>query len=100
VLGPLTALALLLYFWGRFRSESGQHASYAVPWSDVEHVVRLPSDPEVLGFVLARPIGAEGTPEQVFFAPTAGVDTLIDALRADGPPSLPIDLPDPTEPVD
>ena len=100
ILGPVTVAALLLYFWSRFRSEYGHQGSFAVPWSDVEHVVRLPADPEVVGFVLARPLGAAGTPEQVFFAPTQGVEALIDALRADGPASLPIDLPDPAEPVD
>jgi len=100
VLGPLSAAAMVWYFWSRFRSETGRHGSYAVPWSDVEHVVRLPSDPEVLGFVLARPLGPPGSPEQVFFAPTVGIDALIDALRADGPASLPIDLPDPVEQED
>lgn len=100
ILGPLTALALLTWFWARFRAEQGHRGSYAVPWSEVEHVVRLPSDPEVLGFVLAGPLAREGTPEQVFFAPTAGVEALIDALRADGPAALPIDLPAPFEAVD
>lgn len=92
ILGPVVMAALLLYFWSRFRAEFGQSGAFEVPWSAIEHVVRLPADPEVLGFVLAGPIGRAGTPEQVFFAPVAGVESLAAAILEAAPSSLSVDL--------
>lgn len=92
ILGPMTMVALLLYFWSRFRAEYGSHGRHAIPWHMVEHVVRMPADPDVIGLVLARPLAGDGTPEQVFFAPTQGVEHLVVVIRANGPTALTIDL--------
>jgi hypothetical protein len=101
----VTILAVGGILWLRFRAEGGRHGIFRVPWAEVEHVVRLASNPDVVAFVFAHPIDGARSPDQVFFAATAGVDALVDELRADAPPSLTIDvesalLPSPEEPAD
>jgi hypothetical protein len=92
VLLPGTAVLVAGLLWLRYRAETGQDRVYAVPWADLEHVARLPASPDVLAFVLARPLGGNGGPEQVFFAATEGMDALVGALRECAPPTLSWDL--------
>lgn len=65
---------------------------HRVPWSDVEHVVRMPAQPEVVCFVLQRPVGRSRGPETLFFAPgTEDVTRFLASVRSLGPAGLPID---------
>jgi hypothetical protein len=91
VLMPGAVLVVGVLMWLRFRSDVGVAGVHSVPWSQVEHVVRLPSSPDTLAFVLTGPVAGHGSPEQVYFAPTAGIEDLVDALRSAGPASLTID---------
>ena len=92
---PASAALLALVAWGvwiTFRSEYGWRGVHAVAWAQVEHVARLPADPDVVAIVLSAPIAGAGSPEQVYFAPSNGVEWLAEALRALGPPGLSMDL--------
>ncbi|MEZ4235756.1 MAG: hypothetical protein R3F59_06250 [Myxococcota bacterium] len=92
VLLPLAVLGVAGMMALRMRSEVGVGGRHVVPWARVEHVVRLPSAPDTVAFVLDGPVGGRGTPEQVYFAPTAGVEALVEALRARGPVGLSMDV--------
>ncbi|MEQ1504499.1 MAG: hypothetical protein ABMB14_19835 [Myxococcota bacterium] len=92
VLTPATTILALGLIWLRYRADFGRTATFRLGWTDVEHVVRLPADPSVVAFVLARPLSGWGSPEQLFFAPTGGVDGLVDALRSEAPASLSIEI--------
>lgn len=92
ILPPATVLVVGVILWFRYRAEFGVAGAFHVPWAEVEHVVRLPSAPDVVGIVFARPLAGAGTPEQVFFAPTAGVEPFVASLRAAAPAHLTWDL--------
>ena len=94
--GDLVAVPALLALgaavaWVAWRTEIGVHGRHVVPWPSVEHVVRLPSDHDVVAIVLAGPVAGAGTPEQVYFAPSLGVEALAAALR-EHVPGLTVDL--------
>ena len=91
-LAPATVLIVGSILWLRYRAEYGRTGVFRVPWSEVEHVVRLPSAPDVVAFVFSRPIAGGRTPEQVFFAATEGLDALVGAVREDAPGALTIDV--------
>jgi hypothetical protein len=88
VLTPATVLVVGGILWFRYRAEFGMAGAFTVPWSDVEHVVRMPSAPGVVAVVLSRPLAGPGTPEQIFFGPTEGPETFLAALRAAAPAHL------------
>lgn len=104
-LTPATGVIVSAIVWLRYRAEYGRTGVFRVPWSEVEHVVRLASAPDVMAFVFAHPIAGGRTPEQVFFSATEGIETLVRAVRDDAPPALTIDvesalLPQPVGSVD
>ena len=78
--------------WLYWRSEFGVRTTRRVPWTAVEHVVRLQSDPDVVAVVLEEPVGGLGTPESVYFAATLGAPALADALAEHAPGSVSLDL--------
>lgn len=90
-LAPLTALAAALLLWLRYRADFGRSGTFSLSWSEIEHAVRLASAPDVLAIVLSRPISGRGSPEQVFFSPTLGVEELVAAMREHAPQALTID---------
>jgi hypothetical protein len=92
VLTPATVLVVGGIVWLRYRSEFGQSGTFAVRWPEVEHVVRLASSPDVLAVVLSRPLGGRGSPEQVFFAPAGGVESMVEAIREFAPSTLTMDV--------
>lgn len=99
VLLPLALAAVLGIVFLRYRAEAGRVGVFRVPWAQVEHVVRLPTDVDVIAIVLARPLVPRG-PEQVFFRATDGSDALVEALRAEAPRELTFHLdvtPEPAE---
>lgn len=89
---PLLLLGTLGGVWLSWRSEYGVRGVHEVPWSRVEHVARLPADPEVLAIVLAGPVAGLGSPEQLYFAAANGADQLVAALREHAPAGLSMDL--------
>jgi hypothetical protein len=91
-LPPATVVVVGVILWFRYRAEFGVVGAFHVPWAEVEHVVRLPSAPDVVGIVFARPLAGAGSPEQVFFAPAAGVEPFVATLRAAAPGHLTWDL--------
>jgi hypothetical protein len=92
ILTPATVVAVAAILWVRYRAEFGLSGVFRVPWADVEHVVRMPSAPDVVAIVLARPLAGAGTPEQFFFAPAGGVDPFVHALQRSAPAHLGWDL--------
>lgn len=88
---PLLIGGTLAGVWMAWRSEYGAAGRYDVPWAQVEHVVRLPADHDAVAILFSGPFAGPGSPEQVYFAPSNGVDALATALR-DAAPDLPIDL--------
>jgi hypothetical protein len=88
ILTPFVTVVVLGWAWFRFRNSRGRSRTMDIPWSNVEHVVRMPADPDVLGIVLSGPVAGRGTPEQLFFAPAGGVDDLVVALVKEGPDRL------------
>jgi hypothetical protein len=87
-LTPFVTVVTLGWMGWRFANSRGRSRTLDVPWTVIEHVVRMPADPEVLGIVLSRPIAGRGTPEQIFFAPAGGVDELVVAFVNEGPDGL------------
>ena len=88
---PLLLVATLGGVWMGWRAEYGASGRFEMPWSSVEHVVRLPADPDVVAILFAGPLAGTGSPEQVYFAPSNGIEALAAALR-EGAPALTIDL--------
>jgi hypothetical protein len=89
---PLLVLGTLGAVWMAWRAEYGARGNVEVPWSAIEHVVRLPADHEVVAIVLSGPLSGRGSPEQLYFAPSNGVDALVASLEDHAPPTLSIDL--------
>ncbi len=101
---PVLGLGTAVGVWWTWRSEVGVHGVHEVEWSRVEHVARLPGDPDVVAIVLSGPLAGRGTPEQLYFAAANGAEALVAALRESGPRGLSMDvesaLREPVAPVD
>jgi hypothetical protein len=91
VVVPLLLGGTLLAVWMGWRSEYGSPGRFEVPWSGIEHVVRLPADHDVVAIVLSGALAGAGSPEQVYFAPSNGVLAFVEALR-EAAPALSVDL--------
>jgi hypothetical protein len=87
-LTPFVTVVTAGWLLWRFRNSRGRRRTIDLPWAQIEHVVRMPADPEVLGIVLTGPVDGAGTPEQLFFAPVGGVEELVVTLVAEGPDAL------------
>jgi len=87
-LTPFVTVVTLGWMGWRFANSRGRTRTFDVPWSMVEHVVRMPADPDVLGIVLSGPVAGRGTPEQLFFAPSGGIDDLVVGFVKEGPDGL------------
>lgn len=78
--------------WFYWRAEFGTRVSARVPWSAIEHVTRLASDEEIVAIVLADGLSGPGSPEQVYFAATLGIDEVVAALAEHAPEALSMEL--------
>jgi hypothetical protein len=92
ILVPAMVLAVGGAMFLHWRAEYGLAGGFEVPWSDVEHVVRLASARDVVAIVFTRPARGWGSPEAVYFEPSLGVEAVGAALRADAPAALTMDL--------
>jgi hypothetical protein len=102
VLLPASLVAVVGIVGWRYRAELGTTRAHTLAWTELEHVVRLQSQPDVLAFVLTKPIGGRNGPEQLFFEATEGWGALADAVTTFAPGGTTIrvalDLEDPDPP--
>jgi hypothetical protein len=89
---PVLVLGTLGAVFSAWRSEHGRHGSHAVPWAAVEHVALLPADPEVVVIVLSAPLAGTGSAEQVYFAPSNGIEAFVETFRTHAPPVVSSDF--------
>lgn len=91
--GMLATLAVVgVAGWLYWRAEFGSRTQARIPWAGVEHVTRLASDDEVVAIVLSQGLSGPGSPEQVYFAATLGVEELARALGSHAPPAVTVAL--------
>ena len=92
VLVPAMTLAVGVAAYLHWRAEYGLAGGFEVPWTDVEHVVRLASARDVVAILFTRPVKGWGSPEAVYFEASLGAEAVGAAFRADAPETVTMDL--------
>lgn len=85
VVGLVILVAFVAWSIHTWRREYGVAGTHRIPWAGVEHAAHLGSDREVVVVSLRDPLHGAGTPDALFFAPTEGIEALLEAIRAHAP---------------
>lgn len=92
LLVPAMVVVVGIGLFLHWRAEYGMSGGFEVPWSDVDHVVRLASARDVVAILFTGPVKGWGSPEAVYFQPSLGVEAVGVAFRSDGPAGVSMDL--------